>query len=309
MRVTITGAAGNLGEYVIKELEANHDLLLFDLKPRGDAPRFQNHDYLQGDLLNYEDCQKAVKDADAIVHLAAIPYATDIPGMLERIEQLAAAMGWQLPKKMVFDDTFRINVVGTWYLLTAMEDAGVDTIVAASTNGVYGWDWLGSHPEVVEYLPLDEKHPIYPGGYSYDLSKALVEDVLASFTRRCGVKTYGIRPGWIWRPDKLKQLADGMAPAAGWQRNFYNYVDIRDIARAFRQCLEAAEGIDSPHEVFCVTAADTRAQEDSMALLEKFQPELVGKVGNLAGRQSMVSCEKAKEYFGYEAQHSWTEYR
>jgi len=323
MRITITGAAGNLGEYVIKQLETDHELLLFDLKPRGDAPRFQNHEYLQGDLLNYEDCQKAVEGADAIVHLAAIRVATDIPGMLEKIEQLTARMGNDpskhmvfdrtrmglvLPRPLVFDDGFRINVVGTWYLLTAMVEAGVDTIVAATSNAVFGWDWLGSHPEAVKYLPLDERHPIYPGGYSYDLSKALDEEILAGFTRRCGIKTYAFRLGRLRRPDNLKELAEDMAPATGWLVNFFNYLDVRDAARAFRQCLEAAGEIESPHEAFCLTAADTVAQEDSKVLVEKFQPGFADKAAKLVGRQSMISCDKAKAYFGYEAQHSWRDY-
>ena len=309
MKVTITGATGQVGQYLIKELEANHELLLFDLKPQGNGALAQGHPYLQGDLLNYEDCQKVVKDADAIVHLAGIPYATDIPGTLERIEQRAAAMGWKLPKKMAFDDTFRINVMGTWNLLTAMVEAGVDTLVAASTNGVFGWDWIGDHPEAVKYLPLDEAHPIYPGGFSYDLSKALNEALYAGFHRRSGMKIYGIRPGWVWRPESLKKLAEEMGPATAWERNFYNYVDVRDLARAFRQCLEAAKDIESPLEMFCITAADTRAQEDSKVLVEKFQSGFADKAANLTGRQSMISCEKAKQFFGYEARYSWTAYR
>jgi nucleoside-diphosphate-sugar epimerase len=306
MKIAITGATGQVGGYLIKELAANHELLLFDLKPQGAAT--QGHAYRQGDLLKYEDCQKVVEGIDVVVHLAGIPYATDIPGTLERIEQRAAAMGWELPRQMRFDDTFRINVIGTWNLLTAMVEAGVGILVAASTNGVFGWDWIGSHPEAVKYLPLDEAHPIYPGGFSYDLSKAVNEQLYAAFHRRSGMKIYGIRPGWVWRPEALQKLAEGMGPATAWERNFFNYVDVRDLARAFRQCVEAAPVIESPLEMFCITAADTRAQEDSQVLIEKFQPGCADKAAHLVGRQSMISYQKAKQFFGYEPQHSWTDY-
>jgi nucleoside-diphosphate-sugar epimerase len=189
-----------------------------------------------------------------------------------------------------------------------MVEADVDTVVAASTNGVFGWDWLGSHPEAVKYLPLDEEHPIYTGGFSYNLSKALDEGIFAGFNRRSGMQIYGIRPGWVWRPEAQKKLAENMGPATAWQPNFFNYVDVRDLARAFRQCLEAAGDIESSYELFCITAADTRAEEDSKDLVEKFQPGFADKAANLVGRQSMISSAKAKKYFGYEAQHSWTEY-
>ena len=107
MKVAITGANGQVGAQLAGELAPNHELVLFDLKPQGDAPHTSGHTYFQGDLLNYEDCRKMVEGADAIVHLGGLPYGTDIPGVLERIEQRAATMGLKLPKKMSFDDSSR----------------------------------------------------------------------------------------------------------------------------------------------------------------------------------------------------------
>jgi hypothetical protein len=61
--------------------------------------------------------------------------------------------------------------------------------------------------------------------------------------------------------------------------------------------------------VFCVTAADTRALENSEELAARFYPELVEKASGLTGRQSFISTEKARQLFGYEPQHSWTDLR
>jgi len=301
LRITITGAAGRLGEVVIRELEADHELLLFDRKLPEDEPRFRDHPHLQGDLLSYEDCLSAITDADAVVHLAAIPSATDQP---RYAEMMAARGGPVLP----FDETMRVNTMGTWYLLSAARQANVGSVIMASSNAVFGWEYLRGNPSAVEYLPLDENHPIYPVN-SYALSKRLDEQIMAAFTRSCGMRTYGLRPGWIHSPMQLQELAGNIAPSDGWQGNFYNYVDIRDMARAFRLCLEAAEGMELHHDVFCVTAADTRALEDSKELIERFYPELAEKAAGLIGRQSFISPEKARRLFGYEPQHSWTEFR
>ena len=81
MQVTITGGTGQVAEFVIQQLERTYDLVLFDRVPPGQN-RFQykiGHPVVVGELMSVDDCEKAVKGSEAIVHLGAIPYPTEIP--------------------------------------------------------------------------------------------------------------------------------------------------------------------------------------------------------------------------------------
>jgi nucleoside-diphosphate-sugar epimerase len=84
-------------------------------------------------------------------------------------------------------------------------------------------------------------------------------------------------------------------------------VDIRDMARAFRMCLEASDRLP-PFEAFFCNAADTRLLEDTRSYVARHRPDLLPKLRGLEGRQSLISCEKAKRMFGWEPEHSWTEF-
>jgi UDP-glucose 4-epimerase len=301
MRVTITGGVGNLAEYVIKELEGEHELLLFDrLRPgEGRYPYKTDHPFLQGDLTSFEDCQKAVEQADAVIHLGAIKYATDPPDYAERARQRGRT---PLP----FDETMRVNTMGTWYLLEAARRANVRTVVAATTNVVMGFDFMAENPSCIDYLPIDEEHPIYPT-YSYGLSKRFNEETMLAFTRTYGLRTYALRPAMICRAERMRNLAETIKPVTEWDLGLWGYEDIRDMARAFRMCLEAAEEMP-PHAVFYINAADTRAYEDSIELIRRARPQLLDKPISLEGRQSLISTAKAKRFFGWEAEHSWMEF-
>jgi len=301
MNVTITGGCGNLAEYVIKELEKEHVLLLFDrVRPgEGRYPYTTDHLYLQGDLTCFEDCQKAVEHADAVIHLGGIIYPTDRPGTAERVR--AAGM-----PAYPFDETQRVNSMGTWYLLEASQRANVKTIVMASTNMVMGFEYMAKNPACVQYLPIDEEHTLYPD-YSYGLSKRYDELMMGAFTRTYGLRTYALRPAVVCRADRMKGFADNMGPATDWDRSYWGYEDIRDMARAFRMCMEAAEEMPPP-AVFYINSSDTRAQEDSIELVRKFRPELLEKPIRVEGRQALISPAKAKKYFGWESEHSWTEF-
>jgi len=300
MNVTITGGVGNLAEYVIKELEGEHELLLFDrlLPGEGRFPYKTDHPFLQGDLTCFEDCQKAVEKADAVIHPGAIPSPTDTPDYAER----ARARG-RTPYP--FDETMRVNTMGTWYLLEAARRVNVRTVVAATTNVIMGFKSMSENPSYIHYLPIDEEHPLYPD-YSYGLSKRFDELMMYAFTRNYGLRTYALRPAWVHRPEMMRALAENDQPTGEWAPDFWGYEDIRDMARAFRMCMEAAEEMP-PHAVFYINAPDTRVREDSLELVRRLRPQLLDRPICLEGRQAFISTTKAKKYFGWEAEHSWTE--
>ena len=71
--------------------------------------KFANITYIQGDLNNFENCQRAVEGVDAIQHLGAQPNPVDHPDLR------AGAAENGIP----FVATFRTNMLGTYYLMQA----------------------------------------------------------------------------------------------------------------------------------------------------------------------------------------------
>src|ERR1051325_8962948 len=108
MRIVITGGTGNTAEYLIKELEGRHDLVLFDaIEPGKNRFNFEvRHPYVQGDLLNPADCDRAVDGCDAVVHLAGVIWDSEK-------EDFARDRGLER------DATMRVNAMGTYYMVDA----------------------------------------------------------------------------------------------------------------------------------------------------------------------------------------------
>ena len=289
MNVLVTGGSGRLAGYVVREF-AGHELVLTDLRP---PPDDRAHlPFLAADLTAMEDCRRVVAEsgAEAIVALGAIPYATD------DANRGAGATP-------AFDTTIRVNVLGLYYLLTAAAEAGIKLVVHTSSVVT-----IKGGATTYRYLPLDDAHPGCVSN-SYIFSKMAGELMLEWFWRAHGLRSVGCRPAWIWTPEQLQEHARTIAPTTEWESALWHYVDIRDVARAHRLLFDAAERLP-PHEYYLIGAADHRAPEESRELVERLRPELLEEIAvDLSGRQAFVSCAKARAAIGYEARHSWTDWR
>ena len=89
MKILITGAFGNIGIAVIKEAyKRNHEILVFEIdneKTRKTARKYRNkvRDVVYGNIQDFEVVKKAVKESEAVIHLAAI-----IPPLSKKNRQL-----------------------------------------------------------------------------------------------------------------------------------------------------------------------------------------------------------------------------
>jgi UDP-glucose 4-epimerase len=302
MQITITGGTGSLAQYIQQELGGRHDLVLFDrVAPGQNRVNYEiKYPVVVGDLTSFEDCQKAVAGSQAVIHLGAIPWPVEHPVWRTRIPN-AEALPW--------DETFRVNTMGTYYLLEAAKRTGVKAVVAATSNCVLGHGFrLSDRPFPVEYLPLDESHPL-DFEDSYSLSKHVKEDIMAAYSRSYGLRCYGIRPASIMRPEMLENYAKTQTAPQEWSEWFFGYNHISDVARAFTLCLEAGLAGDlPPYDNYFVNAADTLALEDTRDLVARLRPELLPKLRDISGRQAFISTKKAEKAFGWKPEHSWTEY-
>src|SRR6185437_828303 len=150
--ILVTGGGGHLGNVVMRELGKSARTVAFDLKPpQGDAP------FIQGSVLSLPDIEDAMRGADALVHVAAIPNPRD------------------RPPEVVFET----NVRGTWNAFHAASRAGVKKAILVSSECATGLCYQKAEFPP-DYLPIDEAYPLRPAEV-YGLSKQAAETVAASF--------------------------------------------------------------------------------------------------------------------------------
>ncbi len=304
MNVLVTGGAGNLGRCIAEELvEHGYRVTLFDrLAPlQAPVPWQTDLPFVQGDLTSAEDCRAALAaaNAEAVCHVGAMPYATDHPTLR------FSRPGVQSPPD---DETFRVNTLGTYYVLDEARRAGVKTVVFASTFFVLGLGFrISDATWNPSYLPIDEDHPLTPED-SYSLSKMLNEEMLAAYTRAYGVRTVAFRLMGVYyahRDDSAQRFHDRVqapkgstiVPFDGWL-----YVDGRDAAQAFRLALETPSL--EPHERFYL-ASDRTTGESPRDAVRRLYPELAEMTAHMGPDDFLISIERARQRLGYMPRHSW----
>lgn len=233
MRVLVTGATGALGPAMLEALFlAGWEVRALVRRPDAVLPAAVERSV--GDLSDRVALAAAVRDTDAVVHLAALLHITDPP----------PAMRAQYHE---------VNVAGTRHLAAAAAEAGVRRLVVASTAALYG-------PTMV---PADEATPPHPDSL-YSESKLAAESAAlavhragtldVSVLRLSAVYGPGIK-GNYWR--LLRALAVGRFVPLGSGLSRRSLVYESDAAAAFVQALRhpAAAGRvynvsdGSPHQL------------------------------------------------------------
>lgn len=164
-RLLVTGGAGYIGSHVVRQLLASgYSVRVFDSLKNGHKEALpENVEFVQGNILDFQSVQKALKGMDAVLHFAAY---------------IEAGESMQDPLKF-----FENNFQGSVTLLEAMRHEDVKKIVFSSTAAIYG------EPE---YVPIDENHPKKPTNI-YGLTKLQIEKVLDFYDRMFRLKYAALR--------------------------------------------------------------------------------------------------------------------
>ena len=272
MNVLVTGSSGRIGRYVVQDLRANgHQALGVDVAP-GDETRMCVDLTQSGDIFQVLVRAKA----DAVIHMGA----------------------WANAGKVPDTRTYGDNVQGTFNLLQACADLGVERVVSASSAQVYGF--AGASPEFVR---VDESHPLRPIN-CYALSKVAGEQAADYFVENYGLTILSFRFMGIRAPEELDREVDRLAahPEAGgsllWTRT-----DARDAAMACRLAVEVGAVASGPYNI---TGARVLLDTDAEGLVRRFCGEGVAFGSDLEGTESPMSCERARQAFGYEPRYVWS---
>jgi nucleoside-diphosphate-sugar epimerase len=192
MHILITGAAGMIGRKLVARLVADGELkgqpieqlTLIDVTAPQKPTKFAGKvETIAVDMAGASAVPALVKDRpDVIFHLAAI-----VSGEAE----------------LDFEKGTRINLDGSRALLEAIRLAGDDyrpRLVFTSSIAVFGAPFPDAIPDDFNLTPLT----------SYGSQKAIVELLLADYTRRGFVDGVGIRlPSIVVRPGRPNKAASG----------------------------------------------------------------------------------------------------
>ena len=278
MRVIVTGGSGKAGRFTVRELaEAGHEVLNIDkTRPAEDLPGA----FILTDLTDAGEVYDAFAQfhPEGVCHIAANPS----PGGFPR------------------QQTFQNNVMSTYNVMQAAGDSGVNRLVYASSEMATGWLTTEDLPPS---FPFTEDHRV-DSPNAYALSKYLGEKIADSISVRYpAMGIVSLRINNIIMPDGyhvLEQRRKGY-PEAG-SSNYWSYIDVRDVASAFRAALEGKSG---GHEVFLIAAADTCIDIP----LEEAVGKRYGSGGSfLPGRNphdSAFDCRKIERAFGWRAKYGW----
>ena len=168
MDVMITGGAGFIGTNLVRRLaenEAIDSIRIFDDFSTGFRTDYASSkvSVIEGDLRDSAAVRAAVKGADAIVHLGALP---SVPRSIK--DPLS---------------TNGVNVLGTLHVLEAAREFGVEQVISASSSSVYGANPTLPKHEDLATLPLSP----------YAVSKLATEAYTNAYASSFGLRTIAFR--------------------------------------------------------------------------------------------------------------------
>ena len=242
-----------------------------------------------GDVRDPNGVRKAMKDCDAVLHLAAlisIPYSYHSPD--------------------TYVDT---NIKGTLNIVQSARDLGLDRVVHTSTSEVYG---------TARYVPITEDHPLQ-GQSPYSASKIGADQIAMSFYSSFGTPVTILRPFNTYGPRQsaraviptiITQIANGKRQiklGALHPTRDFNYVS--DTVAGFKAALKAERVVGEVINIgsnFEISIGDTAyAIADVMGV----EIEILSDEQRLRPEKSEVqrlwaANHKARELLGWKPQYS-----
>lgn len=280
-KILVTGGSGRVGQYVIRHLrEQGYEVVNVDVNPPALPYSEWLCPFLTCDMSDYGQTFAVLYGFDAVVHLAADPRPDR--------DHLSGA------------HRFHNNTLGTYNVFNAAAALGLERVVWASSETVYGFPF---DKVVPTYAPIDEQHPYAPQS-SYAISKLVGETMAQQFSRLSGIPFIGLQFSNVVMPEVYEQFPTFWADPRLRIWDLWSYIDCRDAARAVGLSLKAdISGAD----VFIIAADETVMNRPSAELMAEYFPA-TRLPANLGTHQSLMSSEKAKRILGYRSQHSWHAY-
>lgn len=176
MKILVTGATGFIGNKLVgKLIDSEYAVHVLSRKPidNYNVKWSKKVKSIQGDLTNKESICKAVKDVDAVIHLAA---------------QLGS---WWVKESFYYD----VNVEGTKKFVEEAKRVDLQHFIYISTAGVFGR---------LKQVPANELHPCLPR-YPYEKTKYMAERYITNAVSG-GFPATVLRPSHVYGPGDMNTV-------------------------------------------------------------------------------------------------------
>lgn len=303
-KIVITGGAGfigsNLCDYFISK---GNEVICLDNFATGHLHNLNavinnpNFTLIEGDIRNFEVCQKAVKGVDYVLHQAAL-------GSVPR----------SINDPITTND---VNVSGFLNMLTAARDAKVKRFIYAASSSTYG-DSQGL-PKVEDVIGK----PLSP----YAITKYVNELYAEIYSKTYGIETIGLRyfnvfgrkqdPNGAYAaviPLFVKQFMNYESPVINGDGNYSRDFTYIDNVIQMNELAMLTENPKAVNTVYNTAFGDRTTLTKLVQLLKEnlaqFDPKIaeveVVHGPNRAGDipHSLASIEKAKNNLGYHPKYS-----
>ncbi len=258
MKVFVTGADGFIGSHLTEELvKRGYQVKAFvcynsfntwgwlDTLPEA---VMKHVEIFQGDIRDPNGVYEAMKEADAVFHLAAL---------------IAIPFSYHSPDTYV--DT---NIKGTLNVLQAARKLETRRVLVTSTSEVYG---------TAQYVPIDEKHP-FQGQSPYSATKIGADRLAESFYRSFGLPVTIVRPFNTYGP---RQSARAVIPTVITQL----LAGKREIklgsltpTRDFNYVKDTADGFISIYESECTIGEEINIATQKEISIGQLAEELIRQI-------------------------------
>jgi UDP-glucose 4-epimerase len=282
MKILITGAAGQLGSYLVETLSRNNEVVGLDLR----KPEFpvKGVKHVRGDIGDYRLAMDLCRSKDAIIHTAA---------------QVSVDRSISDP---IFDA--RENILGTVNMLETATKAMVGQFIYISSAAIFG------NPVAT---PLGEAHPTKPLS-PYGVSKLAGENYAFAFQETYGLKVTSIRPFNIYSPrqdpnspysgviSKFIECAKEKGPLTihGDGTQTRDFIHATDVVGMVELCLGNPKA--SGQAFNCGTGKTTSIKELADAIIKISGAKCeIHRADSRKGdiKHSVADIAKAKEILGY----------
>lgn len=303
-KVLITGGAGFIGSNLCEYfLSKNYQVICLDNFATGHKKNIEqllqhdNFTFIEGDIRNYKDCEKAVIGVDYVLHQAAL-------GSVPR----------SIKDPLTSNE---VNVNGFLNMLQVSKEAGVKRFVYAASSSTYGDS--ESLPKVEDKIGK----PLSP----YAITKYVNELYAEIFSKTYGIETIGLRYFNVFGrkqdsngayaaviPKFVMQFMNHESPVINGDGNYSRDFTYIDNVIQMNELAILSENPKAVNTVFNTAYGDRTTLNQLVTILRKelsFFDSEIAKVEivygpNRAGDipHSLASIEKAKEILGYNPQYS-----